>query len=63
MSAFKQAKFLCFLEDELAIPFDAIALALRQCAPMANLLPMSLWQNGLITLDQLAQIFYWLETA
>jgi hypothetical protein len=63
MSTTQQAKFLCFLEDELAIPFDAIALALRQCAPMANFLPMALWQNGLVTLDQLAQIFDWLEAA
>ncbi len=63
MSIVKQAKFICFLEDDLAIPFDAIALALRQCSPMADFLPMSLWQNGLITLDQLAQIFDWLEAA
>jgi hypothetical protein len=63
MSAIKQAKFISFLEDDLAIPLDAIALALRKCSPTPNFLPMTLWQYGLITLDQLAQIFDWLEAA
>jgi hypothetical protein len=28
-----------------------------------NLLPMILWQYGLVTLEQLDRIFDWLETA
>lgn len=54
-----------FLQDELAIPADAIAMALRQnreSAPM-NFIPMILWQYGLVTLEQLDLIFEWLETA
>ena len=57
-----QAKLIKFLRDELAVPTTAIALALRQPEQGTNL-PMVLWQYGLITLDQLNQIFDWMETA
>ncbi|MBD2677693.1 DUF2949 domain-containing protein [Nostoc paludosum FACHB-159] len=50
-----------FLEKELAISDKAISLALQHCEQTPNFLPMTLWQYGLITLDQLAQIFDWLE--
>lgn len=50
-----------FLDEELGIPVGAISLALRHCEQAPNLLPMILWQYGLVTLDQLAQIFDWLE--
>ncbi|MBW4677084.1 MAG: DUF2949 domain-containing protein [Desmonostoc geniculatum HA4340-LM1] len=50
-----------FLEKELAISGKAISLALRHCEQTPNFLAMTLWQYGLITLDQLAQIFDWLE--
>jgi Protein of unknown function (DUF2949) len=56
-----QAKLIKFLREELAIPATAIALALRQPEQGTNL-PMVLWQYGLITLDQLNQIFDWMET-
>lgn len=51
-----------FLKEELGIPGGAIALALRHCEQTPNFLAMTLWQYGLVTLDQLAQIFDWLET-
>ncbi|MEH1964961.1 MULTISPECIES: DUF2949 domain-containing protein [unclassified Nostoc] len=51
-----------FLEEELGIPGRAISLALRHCEQTPNFLAMTLWQYGLVTLDQLAQIFDWLET-
>ena len=57
-----QAKLIKFLRDELAVPATAIALALRQPEQGTNL-PMVLWQYGLITLDQLNQIFDWMERA
>jgi Protein of unknown function (DUF2949) len=63
MSTSKQAQLIRFLETDLAIPRTAIALGLRQCAPINDFLPMTLWQHGLISLDQLAQIFDWMETA
>lgn len=51
-----------FLVSELAIPRDSIALGLRQSETAPNLLPMVLWQYGLVTTEQLDQIFTWLET-
>ncbi|NJR51237.1 MAG: DUF2949 domain-containing protein [Leptolyngbyaceae cyanobacterium CSU_1_3] len=51
-----------FLKDELALPASAIDLALRQAEQNTTVLPMILWQYGLVTLNQLDQIFDWLET-
>jgi hypothetical protein len=52
-----------FLQDELLIPAESIAFALRQKDLIPNLLPMVLWQYGFVTLDQLDRIFDWLESA
>jgi hypothetical protein len=52
-----------FLQDELALPKAAIALALKHCEQKINLLPIVLWQYGLVTLKQLDQIFDWLEAS
>lgn len=52
-----------FLREELAIPSSSIALALRHGEQSPSLLPMVLWQYGLVTLEQLDRIFDWLETA
>jgi hypothetical protein len=54
---------ICFLQDDLAIPSTSIDLAVRHLPDTLNLLPMVLWQYGLVTLQQLDQIFDWLETA
>jgi hypothetical protein len=66
-----QQRLIEFLEHDLAIPMNAINLGLRhqeQSLPLSdqllpNLLPMVLWQYGLLTLEQLDQVFEWLETA
>jgi Protein of unknown function (DUF2949) len=63
MRATQQHKLIDFLQRDLAIPADAIALALRQVGESPNLLPMVLWQYGLVSLDQLNRIYDWLETA
>ncbi len=56
--------FLHFLRDELAIPADSLAVALRSQEGLSlNQLPMVLWQYGLVTLEQLDSMFEWLETA
>ena len=36
-------------------------MALRQTTEAPSLLPIVLWQYGLVTLHQLEQIFDWLE--
>jgi hypothetical protein len=63
METTNQARLIQFLKDELAIPATAIAVALRHQENATNPLPMVLWQYGLITLEQLDQIFDWMETA
>jgi hypothetical protein len=50
-----------FLAEDLAIPLEAISLALKHCEQNSNFLAMILWQYGLVNLDQLAQILDWLE--
>jgi hypothetical protein len=63
MESRKEAKFINFLLQDLAIPAAGISLALRHVEQTPNLLPMVLWQYGLVTLTQLDQIFDWLEVA
>jgi hypothetical protein len=63
MNPLKQSRLIRFLQDELSVPADAIAVALRQGEQMPSLLPMVLWQYGLVTIEQLDRIFDWLETA
>lgn len=51
-----------FLEQDLAIPPESVDLAVRRCEQSLNLLPIVLWQYGLVSLEQLDRIFDWLET-
>jgi hypothetical protein len=59
----QQNQLIEFLEQDLAIPADAIALGVRQSAMSPNLLPIILWQYGIVTTSQLDQIFAWLESS
>lgn len=56
-------KLIRFLQDELSIPPKAIKLALQQCKDDFGPLPMVLWQQGVVTLQQLERIFDWMEVA
>lgn len=60
-----KARFIQFLQDELAIPYESIAIALRHEEQNLQLshVTMLLWQYGLISLKQIDLIFDWLETA
>lgn len=57
------SQLINFLQEELSIPANYIATALRHPEQNPSLLPMILWQYGLVTLEQLDRIFDWLETA
>ncbi|MGB3291429.1 MAG: DUF2949 domain-containing protein [Phormidesmis sp.] len=57
------APLIRFLQDELAIPPTSIKLALKQSREDAGPLPMVLWQQGVLTLQQLERIFDWMEMA
>jgi hypothetical protein len=54
--------FISFLKEELALAPSSVDFALRQRESAYDPLPMILWQYGLVTLEQLAQIYDWLET-
>lgn len=51
-----------FLQHDLSISPEAIAVARHEEAHLPHLLPMILWQYGLVSLEQLEQIFDWLDT-
>ncbi len=51
-----------FLQEELAIPPASISLALRYWEQDPGPLSIILWQYGLVSIEELEQIFDWLET-
>jgi hypothetical protein len=57
------SRLIRFLQEDLAISAASLAVALRHREQDPGPLPMILWQYGLITLEQLEQIYDWLETA
>ncbi|MEM1251176.1 MAG: DUF2949 domain-containing protein [Cyanobacteria bacterium P01_H01_bin.21] len=57
MKIFPNTRLLKFLRDELAVPEKSIASALQQSDRDTSLFPIVLWQYGLISLEQLDQIF------
>lgn len=50
-----------FLQQELALSATSIAIAVRHSEQDPGPLPMILWQYGLVSIEQLEQIFDWLE--
>ncbi|MBR8837454.1 MAG: DUF2949 domain-containing protein [Stigonema ocellatum SAG 48.90 = DSM 106950] len=54
-------EFIIFLQNELALSIGDIAVALRRYELENGPLPMLLWQYGLVSIEQLEQIFDWLE--
>jgi hypothetical protein len=62
MSPIIYAQFLNFLQEELSLNRDSIAIAEKTVEDNSGLLPIVLWQYGLVTLEELDQIYDWLET-
>ncbi|XFA71830.1 DUF2949 domain-containing protein [Thermosynechococcaceae cyanobacterium Okahandja] len=54
-------QLLQYLERDLALPPESIAMALRQWQQQQGSLPIILWQYGLISLEQLDGLFEWLD--
>ncbi|MBD1824206.1 DUF2949 domain-containing protein [Cyanobacteria bacterium FACHB-DQ100] len=50
-----------YLKEELAVPDESIDLAMRHCEQERGTLPMVLWRYGFVSIDQLNQIFDWME--
>ena len=61
MSNTTYEQFLRFLNEDLALSKDSIAIAQRSVEQTQGPLPMLLWQHGLINLKELEQIYDWLE--
>jgi hypothetical protein len=54
-------ELIYFLQQEFGLSSAAIALGLRSSEHNPHFLPITLWQYGLVSLDQLSQILDWLE--
>lgn len=62
MPTLTYARFIKFLQEEIDLPADSIAMAQRSVDQNVGLMPMVLWQYGLVTLEQLDKIYEWLES-
>jgi hypothetical protein len=51
-----------FLQQELLISAEEIGVVMRRQKPTITQMPISLWQYGLITIQQLEKIFDWQES-
>lgn len=63
MTAEPRSSLVKFLQDELDLSKPSIEMALKHSEHDSGPLPMILWQYGLITLEQLEQIYDWMEAA
>ncbi|ELS00980.1 Protein of unknown function (DUF2949) [Xenococcus sp. PCC 7305] len=54
--------FTQFLQEELAMPADSLAIAQKALEQNLGPIPMILWQYGLVSLEELDRIYDWLET-
>ncbi|HZG41125.1 MAG TPA: DUF2949 domain-containing protein [Nodosilinea sp.] len=63
MTVSVQPNLIRFLQDDLAISAASIQVALKHSEQDPGPLPMILWQYGLVSLEQLEQIYDWMEAA
>lgn len=55
-----QINLIKFLQEEMDVSSECITKAQNQLEDK-TLLPMILWQEGILSLEQLEQVFNWLE--
>lgn len=55
-------RFLKFLQEEINLSQESIAMAQRNVDHNLSLMPIVLWQYGLVNIEQLDKIYDWLET-
>ncbi|MBO3460513.1 DUF2949 domain-containing protein [Aetokthonos hydrillicola Thurmond2011] len=60
-ASYSDKKFINFLQKELELSMGDIDVAWRKYKLENAPLPMLLWQYGLVSIEQLEQIFNWLE--
>jgi hypothetical protein len=56
-------RFVKFLQEEINLSQECITIAQRNVDHNLGLIPMVLWQYGLVTIEQLDRIYDWLETS
>jgi hypothetical protein len=54
-------KLIRFLQEDLAISAQSMAIVLKQVEHNPGPLPMLLWQYGLVTIEQLDRIYDWMD--
>ena len=59
----KDTQLIRFLQETLTVSTSSIAIALRRRQRDSEPLSIILWQYGLVSLEQLEQIFDWQEKA
>lgn len=52
-------QLISFLQDELAMSTDEVAMAMRHHKLNGGPIAMILWHYGLVSLEQLSMIFDW----
>ena len=62
MSSSIYQNFIQFLQDDLSMSQDALAIVEKAMKKNVEPLPMVLWKYGLVTLDELDRIYDWLDT-
>jgi hypothetical protein len=55
------SKLIRFLQEDLAISTQSMAVVLKQVEHNPGPLPMLLWQYGLVTIEQLDRIYDWMD--
>ncbi|MGI8936191.1 MAG: DUF2949 domain-containing protein [Phormidesmis sp.] len=58
-----KSQFLQFLESELLLSRDAIALALHHHQADISLLPITLWKHEPVEIEHVSAMFDWLDSA
>ena len=56
-------QFFRYLQQDLNLSDEVLAVAQRQSVFSLNQFPIVLWQLGFVSLEQLDRIFDWLEAA
>jgi Protein of unknown function (DUF2949) len=54
-------RLIRFLTEDLSLSTASMNMALKQIESNPGPLPMVLWQYGLVTIEQLNQIYDWLD--
>jgi hypothetical protein len=58
-----EQRLINLLVEEFGISERIIQMTMRRCTQVTTLLPIALWNSGLLTLEQLDEIWKWIEAS